>query len=335
MGITLQEGQFLQSKDEWGMMFGSAVAQNFMTARERNNWYMQMNRDPNAKPKVDLMNDRLQASADYSFGMETNTPVEEGYEGYEGESQNAQPPVKPHNVNAVAIMAPGDDYETTSAAFMNIKTVQLLMKEREEMWGRQAREYNGYEVTRIKATTVAAVENITAALQDMGFSENIIQTPTSYISELKGTMASLQTLLGAMGIISLFIATIGISNTMVMSTVERTREIGVMKVIGASLRDIRKLFLLEAAIIGFLGGLLGVGVSYIASFILNNNGQSLFAFMDAYSYYGEMMSSDVSIIPIWLSAASLGFAAIIGLIAGFFPAQRATTISALSAIRAE
>ena len=120
-----------------------------------------------------------------------------------------------------------------------------------------------------------------------------------------------------------------------MSTVERTKEIGVMKVIGASLRDIRKLFLLESAIIGFLGGAMGVGVSYIASYVLNEQGLGFFKFIDTYSYYGEVQAMQVSIIPLWLSGLSLLFAAVIGLAAGFFPAQRATKLSALAAIRTD
>ncbi len=68
----------------------------------------------------------------------------------------------------------------------------------------------------------------------------------------------IQAVLGGIGAISLLVAAIGITNTMVMSIYERTKEIGVMKVIGASLRDIKRLFLFESALIGLLGGILGI-----------------------------------------------------------------------------
>jgi len=130
--------------------------------------------------------------------------------------------------------------------------------------------------------------------------------------------------------VSLFVAAIGISNTMVMSIYERTREIGVMKVIGASLKDIRRLFLLEAALIGVFGGVLGAGLSLGVSKIINNYGIPFFDNM----VYGAN-ESDISAIPAWLCLFALGFSAVIGLVSGYFPARRAMKLSALTAIRTE
>ncbi|NMA34698.1 MAG: FtsX-like permease family protein, partial [Clostridiaceae bacterium] len=108
---------------------------------------------------------------------------------------------------------------------------------------------------------------------------------------------------------------------------------GVMKVLGCMLGDIRNLFLFEAALIGFLGGLLGIGFSYGASALLNRYAGGLFG--GGYYYYGSESDSIVSLIPPWLALAALAFATMVGIISGFMPARRAMKLSALEAIRTE
>ncbi|MFA7463280.1 MAG: FtsX-like permease family protein, partial [Anaerovoracaceae bacterium] len=137
---------------------------------------------------------------------------------------------------------------------------------------------------------------------------------------------------GGIGAISLLVAALGIANTMIMSIYERTKEIGVMKVIGANLRDIRKMFLLEAGMIGFLGGLVGLVFSYAISLMLNT---VLLPFMQ--SFLGSMGSngSVVSVIPFWVSGSALLFATFIGLASGYYPAQRAMNLSALEGLKNE
>jgi len=115
-----------------------------------------------------------------------------------------------------------------------------------------------------------------------------------------------------------------------MSIYERTREIGVMKVIGASLSDIRKLFLLEATIIGFSGGVFGVLLSLLISNLLNNSSLSFFSIFTA--YLGEDSSSVISLITPWLCGSAIFFATLIGLVSGYFPARRAMRLSAVNAL---
>ncbi|MGL4799690.1 MAG: ABC transporter permease, partial [Cellulosilyticaceae bacterium] len=121
----------------------------------------------------------------------------------------------------------------------------------------------------------------------------------------------------------------GITNTMMMSIYERTKEIGVMKVIGAKLTDIKKMFLMEALMIGAIGGTVGVIFSYGISFIMNQFGPQIAASL--------MMGGGgaISEIPVWLAGAALVFSTLIGLVSGYFPARRAMKLSALSAIRTE
>jgi len=184
-----------------------------------------------------------------------------------------------------------------------------------------------YSMAFVQGADINAVRAINDAIREMGFDTSSMIDTLDFLSE---SSRDLENLLGAIGGVSLFIAAIGITNTMVMSTYERTREIGVMKVIGAKIKDIRKLFLIEAMLIGFIGGIFGSGLSFLVSYILNNSQITL-----GTTGWGMEGSSNTSSIPLWLYGAALIFSALIGLIAGFLPARRATRLSALSAIRTE
>lgn len=131
-------------------------------------------------------------------------------------------------------------------------------------------------------------------------------------------------MLGGIGAVSLFVAAIGITNTMMMSIYERTKEIGVMKVLGCDLRNIRTLFLMEAGFIGLIGGIIGLVLSFTISAVMNKLAQASEEYMNGISY-----------IPLWLIGLSLIFAILVGMIAGFFPARRAMKLSPLAAIRNE
>ena len=140
-------------------------------------------------------------------------------------------------------------------------------------------------------------------------------------------MGYIQAVLGGIGAVSLFVAAIGITNTMMMSIYERTKEIGVMKVLGCDLRNIRSLFLMEAGFIGFIGGVIGLILSFILSVVINKVAANANEYMAA--------SGGISYIPIWLVLLSLVFAVMVGMVAGFFPARRAMRLSPLAAIRNE
>ncbi len=145
---------------------------------------------------------------------------------------------------------------------------------------------------------------------------------------MKKQSNTIQMVLGGIGAISLLIAALGITNTMVMSIYERTREIGVMKVLGCRMNNIRQLFLFEAAVIGLIGGVIGILLSYIASFVLNSVGTSILS-------PGNPDAGPVSVIPPWLAAAAIMFSMFIGIVSGFYPARRAMKLSALEAIKTE
>ncbi|MCL2099818.1 MAG: ABC transporter permease [Oscillospiraceae bacterium] len=186
---------------------------------------------------------------------------------------------------------------------------------------------------RIKTTDIETTDRIIERLRD---EEGILTRNwlASYRDELQGMMQAVQLLLGAIGAISLFVAAIGITNTMFMSIYERTKEIGVMKVLGCPLGGIQSMFLFEASIIGFCGGVLGSGLSIAGSFAVNR----LEFVQTALASMGGMYTQeqiDISVIPLWLIGAAIIFSTLVGLVSGYLPSRRATKISALEAIRNE
>ncbi|MCK8059516.1 MULTISPECIES: ABC transporter permease [unclassified Fusibacter] len=200
--------------------------------------------------------------------------------------------------------------------------------------GKKKNEEREYERVQVLCETIDDVEVIHQTLKDMGLGA---YSPIEYVKYEKQKMQTQQMVLGGIGAVSLLIAAIGITNTMIMAIYERTKEIGVMKVLGAEVKDIMKLFLFEAAIIGLLGGLVGIGISLIGSDVINAVNASMQAdMMGNFDYYGELPEiQDISYIPMWLIGSSLLFSTFIGVVSGFLPAVRATKLSALEAIRNE
>ncbi len=173
------------------------------------------------------------------------------------------------------------------------------------------------------------VEAVLQDIQDMGYYG---ETNKEWIEETEKQFMIIEAVLGGIGAVAMLVAAISIANTMTMSTYERTKEIGVMKVLGCALGNIRSMFLAEAAFIGFLGGVAGIVLSYVLSIVLNKVIAPRFM-GDMLEGYGSNVS--ISAIPLWLVALAIVFSTLIGMIAGFFPAQRATKLSPLAAIRNE
>ncbi len=188
---------------------------------------------------------------------------------------------------------------------------------------------NDYNYILVRTEDVAQTKKVSAELRDRGFNA---YSMADSLEGIEQTSRTIQAVLGGIGGITLFVAAIGITNTMVMSIYERTREIGIIKVIGASFADVRAIFLAEASLIGFIGGIAGLGLSYLASYILNTIAAGYLQ-----SGMGMMGNTPgkISVIPVWLAAGALGFAIFIGLASGLYPANRAIKLSPIVAIRNE
>jgi ABC-type antimicrobial peptide transport system permease subunit len=201
----------------------------------------------------------------------------------------------------------------------------------------------GYETVYVKADSVADMPEVEKAIKTAGYQ---IYSMSETRTQMQGQVAQTQMMLGGLAAVSLFVAALNIMNTMTMAITERTREIGVMKVLGCRLRDIRKVFLIESGAIGLLGGIIGCVLSILLSLLLNNLSNLLALLgvqggIDIAASFGlsgltEMMPGmKLSVIPPWLILLALVFAAVVGFLSGIAPANRAVRISSLEAIRHE
>lgn len=181
-----------------------------------------------------------------------------------------------------------------------------------------------YNEFRLLATDTAAAERLNNDLREQGYDA---YSEIEFIRQMQQQALIVQAVLGGIGFVSLFVAAIGIANTMMMSVYERTKEIGVMKVLGAALSDIRRLFLIESAAIGFFGGLMGLLLSLAISAIINAVAGSAIEMGDG--------GAGISVIPVWLMLGAVLFSTGIGTVAGLLPAHRAMRLSPLAAIRAQ
>lgn len=209
-----------------------------------------------------------------------------------------------------------------------------------------------YDKITIVAKDWNAVQSIVEAVQN-----NLNYKTKSLLGDIKEKQkqsAGIRSMLLALGVITVIVSALGIANMMFMSISERTKEIGVMKVLGCSLRNIREMFLTEAGIVGLCGGIIGVGSSYgiakglsaivrLASsekFVESAAGSKfrteLIEFVNNFTNMFDIMEGkDVIAIPIYLIIGGVLFGLLVGLISGLAPANRAVKISALAAIKQE
>ena len=209
--------------------------------------------------------------------------------------------------------------------------MKSLPKEEADMYKWQLDELDRFTQVYVKVDDRNNVAEVVQQIRDLGYES---WSNTEWVDQVNSQMAMIQLVMGAIGAIALLVAAINIANTMIMSIYERTKEIGIMKVIGCRLGDICLLFLIEAAVLGVLGGLIGIAASYGASALLNNlppdSINSIFGF-----YIDPAVGGSLSVIPIWLVLAALAICVVVAVVAGLYPSIRAMRLSALEAIRNE
>jgi putative ABC transport system permease protein len=193
------------------------------------------------------------------------------------------------------------------------------------------RNRDGYGMALVKAEDVSQVIDLSEAITAMGYQAF---TPMSFIQGISSFFLVLQVVFGGLGAIALLVAAIGIANTMAMAILERTREIGLMKAVGATNRDVLGVFLGEAAGIGFVGGLGGTLLGWAGGQAINVVALAYLAGQAAESG-GAPPPSVAVFTPIWLPIAALIFATLIGLLSGLYPALRAATLSPVDALKYE
>jgi putative ABC transport system permease protein len=184
----------------------------------------------------------------------------------------------------------------------------------------------GYDLLLIRATSLNDATQVLDLLEARGFR---VQSVKMMLDMVNRAMIVLETMLGSVGGLALFVASVGIANTMVMAVYERTREIGILKAVGASPGDIRALFVVESALIGLIGGVVGTAVGWLL-------GKGLDRLIRAIMEWQEIqVQATFFVVTGGLVAAALGFATLVGLLAGLYPAARAARLDPLDALRHE
>ena len=329
-GYTVQEGSLLGDDFEENMiLFGWSALYNFYNTKKTSNNMIFAQPDATGTipdPYVDPMKDELELVINEMQGN-----LDEGTS-----TTTASKKQKPIELKCIGVM--GDDWSRNPppgyAVFMDVSFAKKLQEQYNKINDVDTTNTkSSYDNVSVKAESVEYVAEVEEAIQALGFADTY--SMESIRKPLEQQMSTIQMILGGLGAISLLVAALGITNTMIMSIYERTREIGVMKVLGCVVGNIRTMFLVEAGTIGFMGGILGLAFSYGISFAIN----SFAAAGNSISLGGivgvGVTGSNVSIIPVWLAFGALVFATMIGLISGFYPANRAVKISALTAIKQE
>ena len=306
------EGRMIHEGDRNVILFGSRVPYSF--------W------DPNShvwtETATNVVTDRITLSGDPNFGRRGS--------GGGGSGQDAD--FQEYRVRGIGVLAETNS-QTDWNAFMQIDEVEKIQEDLRRARGETI--FRGatrtYDRAIIYVETINDSARISSQLRELDFWTH---SPADWLESMRETARMIQGVLGGIGAISLLVAALGITNTMIMSIYERTKEIGVMKVVGANLKDIQKMFLLEAGMIGFLGGAFGLILSFILSFLMNTVLSEAIGMALGVAFWGAGQGA-ISIIPWWVAVSALGFATIIGMVAGFYPAKRAMNLSALESLRNE
>ncbi len=334
MGWDFDEGGWPEDGDELKFVYGNLYQVRFYSDSGNDSYW-----DTGVLPDVNVMKDSLfmvfdtEAYDSYRSGnQEQEIPMvieEESIPADDAEDKKTISPPKRYMIPSAGVLFGnhGDENywrDYTGCVYCDIEPLLKLLKR--EFRGRvipgQPTKKNGsayrdiyYSRIYVKLDDYNYVKDFQREIQDLGYETS---SNTEWIEETQQQARSMQAMLGGIGAISLLVAAIGIANTMMMSIYERTKEIGIFKVLGCDLKDIGAQFLIEAALIGLIGGILGNVLSIIAMFVIN-----------------AVTDAKTSVIPVWLALLGLFFAVLIGTISGFFPARRAMRLSALHALRNE
>ena len=182
-----------------------------------------------------------------------------------------------------------------------------------------------YASLTVHAKSPSQVEPIETAIKNMGFGTFSLLDATR---NLRLFFTIFDLLLAIFGSLALAVATLGIINTLVMAILERRREIGILKALGAADRDVKQLFFVEAGVMGLFGGVLGVGFGWFI-------GQALTWGTNIYLHRQNLPSAHVFSVPWWLVLGAIMFAVVVSLAAGLYPATRAARLNPVEALRYE
>ncbi len=182
-----------------------------------------------------------------------------------------------------------------------------------------------YSTVSVRVKDPGKIQLVENAIKKMGFNTFSILDATRSVRRF---FTVLDLFLGIFGSLALAVASIGIVNTLVMAILERRREIGIMKAIGASDVDVKKLFFAEAGVMGALGGALGVALGWTIGRVINLG-------TNVYLRRQDLAPEQIWFVPWWLVASAIAFAIVVSLLSGLYPAARAARLDPVQALRYE
>ncbi|WP_420628778.1 ATP-binding cassette domain-containing protein [Candidatus Leptofilum sp.] len=185
---------------------------------------------------------------------------------------------------------------------------------------------DGYDGLIVQTTDLGAITAVSSQIEELDLETQSLEAILNVANQVLGLM---QALLGSVGGLALLVAALGVANTMMMAIYERTREIGVLKALGASAREIRALFTVEAAMLGLLGGFFGLIFGTLLGRLVDWIGHR-FLIAEGITGIGQL-----SVVPWWLAVGAMAFATFIGIVAGLYPAARAARLDPVAALRHE
>jgi len=313
MDIKIGQGELPPADGGLQLFYGNQILTNFYNAKKCEYYW-----ETGVLPDVDLMNDPVFIIFDTDAYWQSKNN--------DGSGQTTLPPKKYIIPTSGLMEGSLEDYsENAYSVFADIDALKAQLKKvfKNKVIPGQPQTKSGkpykelyYNELYIRVDNMDNVQAVQQEIKNMGYEAS---SNAEWMEQMQTQMGTIQMVLGGIGAVSLFVAAIGIANTMMMSIYERTKEIGVIKVLGCDMGNIRTMFLMEAGFIGLFGGIIGLILSYGISVVIN---------VVAKDYY-----QGISYIPLWLMLASIGFAMLVGIIAGYFPAKRAMKLSPLEAIR--
>jgi putative ABC transport system permease protein len=182
-----------------------------------------------------------------------------------------------------------------------------------------------YSQSKVVVGNQNDLPKIRRQIEAMGFVTRSVSDTVAQINSLFGT---LRLVLALLGMVALAVAALGMFNTLTVSLLERTREVGLMKAMGMKSSEVQELFLTESMIMGFVGGLLGIVIGFVA-------GKLVGVVLSVFSLIKGVGIVDISYLPFSFLAAIIFLSLLVGIGTGLYPAKRATKISALNALRYE
>lgn len=266
------------------------------------------------KESLNPMKSNIKMAFDYDTLMEQYQEGEDGRAILAGNNYKTE----------ITAICSNQNNNYTTSGFIEYKRLEEIMKDNKEYLPAppedtedEVAKLQTYQMVWVKARDTELVQDVIDIIRSAGFETYSLN---DMLESVKKQSRQIQGMLAAIGGVALLVAGIGTANTMMMAINERTKEIGILKVLGCELSDILQIFLVESAIIGVIGGVVGL----LMSFGLQKLLPILLSEMEV-----------KSVIPPWLAIGGVAFAGLIAILSALLPAIKAMRISPQVAIRAE